>query len=119
MTLKFSSPIREGVVNSNSSTLSDEFLEWSKMLTGKWEYIAEDLKTTRISYPTSIMFENEDDQAAYLLRYTEPYSFFNYISLFRRVMPTIIANDIIGVSPMVGPSALIHTLRARYSNDES
>ena len=31
-------------------------------------------------------------------------------------MPKIIANSIVGVSPMTGPSASIMTLRARYAN---
>lgn len=38
------------------------------------------------------------------------------LSLVRRVMPTIIANDIIGVSPMIGPASSIFLLRERYKN---
>lgn len=36
--------------------------------------------------------------------------------IIRRVMPTVIANEIIGVQPMQGPIAQIHTLRVRYSD---
>lgn len=36
--------------------------------------------------------------------------------VIRRVMPTVIANEIIGVQPMTGPVAQIHTLRLRYSD---
>jgi hypothetical protein len=36
--------------------------------------------------------------------------------VIRRVMPTVIANEIIGVQPMTGPVAQIHTLRVRYAD---
>lgn len=36
------------------------------------------------------------------------------ISIIRSVMPTVIANDIIGAQPMTGPIGQIFTLRARY-----
>lgn len=41
------------------------------------------------------------------------------LPVIRRVMPTVIANEIVGVQPMQGPVAQIHTLRVRYadSND--
>lgn len=38
------------------------------------------------------------------------------LPLIRRVMPTVIANEIMGVQPMVGPVGQIHTLRVRYAN---
>lgn len=38
------------------------------------------------------------------------------LPVIRRVMPTVIANEIIGVQPMQGPVAQIHTLRVRYAN---
>lgn len=41
------------------------------------------------------------------------------IPMIRRVMPALIANDIIGAQPMTGSSTLIHKLRARYSNDQT
>lgn len=34
--------------------------------------------------------------------------------IIRRVIPTIVANSIIGVQPMTGPAAQIFTLRTRY-----
>jgi hypothetical protein len=37
------------------------------------------------------------------------------LPVIRRVMPTVIANEIIGVQPMVAPVAQIHTLRVRYA----
>jgi len=38
------------------------------------------------------------------------------LPVIRRVMPTVIANDIVGVQPMTGPVGQIHTLRVRYSD---
>ncbi len=39
------------------------------------------------------------------------------LPVIRRVMPTVIANEIIGVQPMAGPVAQIHTLRVRYADN--
>jgi hypothetical protein len=36
------------------------------------------------------------------------------LPVIRRVMPTIIANELVGVQPMSGPVSQIHTLRVRY-----
>jgi hypothetical protein len=41
------------------------------------------------------------------------------LPVIRRVMPTVIANEIIGVQPMMGPVAQIHTLRVRYADSIS
>ena len=38
------------------------------------------------------------------------------LPIIRRVMPTVIANDIVGVQPMTGPVGQIHTLRVRYAD---
>jgi hypothetical protein len=38
------------------------------------------------------------------------------LPVIRRVMPTVIANEIIGVQPMTGPVGQIHTLRVRYAD---
>ena len=38
------------------------------------------------------------------------------LPVIRRVMPTVIANELIGVQPMTGPVGQIHTLRVRYAN---
>lgn len=38
------------------------------------------------------------------------------LPVIRRVMPTVIANEIIGVQPLTGPVAQIHTLRVRYAD---
>jgi Major capsid protein Gp23 len=41
------------------------------------------------------------------------------LPVIRRVMPTVIANEIVGVQPMTGPVAQIHTLRVRYADTSS
>jgi hypothetical protein len=44
------------------------------------------------------------------------------LPVIRRVMPTVIANELVGVQPMTGPVGQIHTLRVRYAqglNDTS
>ena len=39
------------------------------------------------------------------------------LPVIRRVMPTVIANEIVGVQPMTGPVGQIHTLRIRYAEN--
>ena len=41
------------------------------------------------------------------------------LPVIRRVMPTVIANEIVGVQPMTGPVAQIHTLRVRYADSQA
>jgi len=41
------------------------------------------------------------------------------LPVIRRVMPTVIANEIIGVQPMTGPVGQIHTLRVRYADSSN
>tara|TARA_B100000700_G_scaffold115073_1_gene129301 strand:- start:1613 stop:2791 length:1179 start_codon:yes stop_codon:yes gene_type:complete len=40
------------------------------------------------------------------------------LPIIRRVMPTVIANEIVGVQPMTGPVGQIHTLRVRYADSK-
>jgi hypothetical protein len=41
------------------------------------------------------------------------------LPVIRRVMPSVIANDIVGVQPMAGPVGQIHTLRVRYADADN
>src|SRR6056300_1715112 len=41
------------------------------------------------------------------------------LPVIRRVMPTVIANELVGVQPMTGPVGQIHTLRVRYSDTDN
>ena len=38
------------------------------------------------------------------------------LPVIRRVMPTVIANELVGFQPMTGPVGQIHTLRVRYAD---
>ena len=38
------------------------------------------------------------------------------LPVIRRVLPTVIANELVGVQPMTGPVGQIHTLRIRYAD---
>jgi len=40
------------------------------------------------------------------------------LPVIRRVMPTVIANELVGVQPMTGPVGQIHTLRVRYAEGQ-
>lgn len=40
------------------------------------------------------------------------------LPVIRRVMPTVIANELVGVQPMTGPVGQIHTLRVRYADSQ-
>ena len=41
------------------------------------------------------------------------------LPVIRRVMPTVIANELVGVQPMTGPVGQIHTLRVRYATTDN
>jgi len=41
------------------------------------------------------------------------------LPVIRRVMPTVIANELVGVQPMTGPVGQIHTLRVRYATTDA
>ena len=41
------------------------------------------------------------------------------LPVIRRVMPTVIANELVGVQPLTGPVGQIHTLRVRYADTSS
>lgn len=41
------------------------------------------------------------------------------LPVIRRVMPTVIANELVGVQPMTGPVGQIHTLRVRYGQTDN
>lgn len=114
--MSYESPIRKGVLSDDRRVASEEFDKWSSCLVGGYELeykpIAES-DTKLFSLPTGIIFTCEEDRAAYLLTWTEEYVDLQsiLIPLIRRTMPSIIAQDIIGVSPMTGPIGQIFTLR--------
>lgn len=40
------------------------------------------------------------------------------IPLIRRIYPSLIANSLVNVQPLLGPSGLVHYLRFRYSENK-
>lgn len=39
-----------------------------------------------------------------------------FASMVRKHLPSMIANDMIGVQPMTGPTGLVYSMRSRYSS---
>lgn len=111
-------PLRKGVLQGKELgpdatnfgwEATAEFAEWSKNLIGEWRTSPDGMK---------IEFTHEDDLVAYLVVWIEEWAFDPVIMpIIRRVMPTIIANDILGVQPMAGTASFLHALRSRYLGD--
>lgn len=113
--MSFSRPIRNNVVffKHNHWSITPEFFQWaSVILEGSYQIENFD----NYQRPINLIFDQEHDAVAYELTWQEPWTVINPVVLntIRRVMPTIIANDIIGVSPMKGPVNQIFSLKARY-----
>ena len=98
---------------STGLALTPEFLNWAKMnFTPGWF-----LDGRHQSNP-KLMVKTQDDVSAYKLAWgSDP--LWQHISTLRRVMPTLIANNIVGVSPMTGPVGRIFALNNRYTRGES
>jgi len=75
--------------------------------------LLENAKNDMLNNPTMMLFEN----AAAASTSAGNIATLNRVLLpvIRRVMPTVIANEIIGVQPMPGPVCQIHTLRVKYA----
>lgn len=91
--------IRAHVLDSDLNW-SPEFESWAELtLKGAYELKQESVKW-------SVWFELEEDAIAYNLTWCE--SVYTHpkviIPLLRRVIPTIIAYDILGVSPLTAPA---------------
>lgn len=90
--------------------------------------ILEDARAMALHPPRSdcFVFQHEADLVMFRLRWAEDIAEMSkgaeagrvIIPVLRRVMPRIIAQDIIGVSPMTGPVAQIQALRVRYADAE-
>lgn len=113
--MNFIKPVRKDTIFLQEGiwSFTDQFLLWaSTSLSGGYELeVGNDLSTV-----PNLLFETEDDAVAYDLTWTE--ALINPVPLLlpiiRNVMPNIIAQDIVGVSPMTGPSGSIFAWRARY-----
>jgi len=98
--------LREGVADSQFH-FTPQFLTWAQTaLTGHY--------SIETDTPNKfIQFELADDLATFALVWTEEYV--AKITINKRVMPTIIATNIIGVSPLTGPVDQVQLLRERYN----
>jgi hypothetical protein len=97
----------------------------SELLTGRWnetkEALLEGLRGTRKS-TMAVTLENTRkylaESATAGATSAGNVATLNRVILpvIRRVMPTVIANELVGVQPLTGPVGQIHTLRVRYSD---
>ena len=100
----------------------------SELLTGRWAETKEALLEGLQGTKRSVMASTLENTRKYLAESasTGATSAGNVATLnrvilpvIRRVMPTVIANELVGVQPMTGPVGQIHTLRVRYSDTVS
>jgi hypothetical protein len=97
----------------------------SELLTGRWAETKDALLEGLQGTKRSVMASTLENTRKYLAESasTGATSAGNVATLnrvilpvIRRVMPTVIANELVGVQPMTGPVGQIHTLRVRYSD---
>jgi hypothetical protein len=100
----------------------------SQLLTGRWAETKEALLEGLQGTKRTVMASTLENTRKYLAESasTGATSAGNVATLnrvilpvIRRVMPTVIANELVGVQPMTGPVGQIHTLRVRYSDSLS
>ena len=97
----------------------------SELLTGRWAETKEALLEGLSGTKKSVMASTLENTRKYLAESASVgatsagnVATLNRVILpvIRRVMPTVIANELVGVQPMTGPVGQIHTLRVRYSD---
>ena len=100
----------------------------SELLTGRWAETKEALLEGLQGTKKSVMGVTLENTRKYLIESPTAgatsagnVATLNRVILpvIRRVMPTVIANELVGVQPMTGPVGQIHTLRIRYADNAS
>jgi hypothetical protein len=100
----------------------------SELLHGRWTETKEALLEGLQGTKKSVMGVTLDNTRKYLLESPSAgatsagnVATLNRVILpvIRRVMPTVIANELVGVQPMTGPVGQIHTLRVRYADSSN
>ena len=85
-----------------------EFIEFKKVISDLQE-------------PKKILTEDEEADEIVRRLATPPPSISDFqrivIPMIRKIIPTMIANEIIGVQPMQGPVEKIRTLKAKFTDD--
>ena len=98
----------------------------SELLNGRWAETKEALLEGLQGTKKSVMGVTLDNTRKYLMESPTAgatsagnVATLNRVILpvIRRVMPTVIANELVGVQPMTGPVGQIHTLRVRYADN--
>jgi len=98
----------------------------SELLTGRWAETKEALLEGLQGTKKSVMAATLENTRKYLAESATAgatsagnVATLNRVILpvIRRVMPTVIANELVGVQPMTGPVGQIHTLRVRYADN--
>ena len=100
----------------------------SELLTGRWAETKEALLEGLQGTKKSVMGVTLENTRKYLMESPTAgatsagnVATLNRVILpvIRRVMPTVIANELVGVQPMTGPVGQIHTLRIRYADNSA
>ena len=100
----------------------------SELLTGRWAETKEALLEGLQGTKKSVMGVTLENTRKYLMESPTAgatsagnVATLNRVILpvIRRVMPTVIANELVGVQPMTGPVGQIHTLRVRYADQSN
>jgi len=104
---------------AEQALLSEEIKEkWSGHITAEG---CEAIKDVTVRNNTIRLLENTEK--AQLEEATSSANLTAYdpviLSMVRRVMPTLVANDILGVQPMSGPVGLVFAMKAHYTGDAS
>lgn len=98
----------------------------SELLTGRWAEAKETLLEGLSGNKKSVLSATLENTRKYLLTESATAGATSsgnvatlnrvILPIIRRVMPTVIANELVGVQPMTGPVGQIHTLRVRYAD---
>lgn len=103
------------------NTANSRFLNEAKELEGRWGKtgLLEGIEDRYIRSATAVLLENQrlinetstgTDDIAQFKRISIP--------LVRRIYPQLIANKVVSVQPLLGPTGLVYYLRFRYSSNK-
>jgi hypothetical protein len=90
-----------------------------KLISGRRSHTIDELSRPTTFAHLQVKFRGERDAVLFKMYFGDviftPFAYNSVIlPIFRRVMPSIIANEILGVSPMCAPVGSIFALKAKY-----
>jgi len=103
-------------MNANSAYLNE-----AKIVTSRWDKtgILENIEDKAVKAACAVLLEN---QCLYNETVTDTSDIAQFkrisIPLVRRIFPQLIANKIVSVQPLLGPTGLVYYMRFRYSSDK-